>query len=702
MPRSGRLSKVVAIFCLFLGVLALSLARTAAAAPNQATNIGTNMGPEDASKVISVTVWLNLHNRAALDAQVQQMYDKSSPNFHHWLTMAQYKAQFAPTAQDVDTLREFLAAHNLTVTSVGPNNHFVVARGTVADAQLAFNTKINRMMVSGKMRRMAASEPQIEGPVASLVSTVQGLSDLAYRTNVHRARNPITQQLYDAVPISGGNNGLFFSGQCLRPPQTLTLKSPGGFPAAVYVGNRYGADITNQQPNLPPCGYDAAQMQTAYGLNPLYKKGLNGAGQTIVIVDAFGSNTILDDTNLFSSLNGLPPLTPSNFQIVDSEGPASCTEANGCFASNANLETTLDVEWAHAVAPGANIVLVLTPDILLSSLDTGNIFAIENGLGNVLSNSFGIPEIVLAELAPSELALENEISEVAASLGIAQNIASGDAGDELDSDNANFGIDSVSVDANADSPFATGVGGTSTFLNSQNNIELQTGWGLNATQLTGATPTSPSVPPLEFGFQGGSGGGASAVYAKPAFQKGLRGKFRLVPDISMNADPQTGVEIIITPDGVLADGTFVTVAGGTSLSCPMFSALWAIADQANAAAKGGSLGEAAPLLYELGGNAITDVNVAPIETLLDVNGLILNPPKQPLILEPAQKLAQPLENTNFFVSALFQGSTSDWFVVTFGTDSSLVTGPGWDNVTGLGTPNGAKFVQGVVAAAAHH
>jgi subtilase family serine protease len=703
MPRRGRLSQLTATACLFLGVLALALIRTAAAAPNQ----GTNMGPEDSSQVISVTVWLNLHNRALLDAAVQQTYDKSSPNYHHWLTTSQFQAQFAPTAQDVAVVQEFLASHNLTVTSVGPNNHFVVARGTVADAQQAFNTQIHRMMVSGAMHRMNTSEPRIEGPAASLISTVQGLSDLAYRTRVHRAANPVTGQPYDAVSISAasisaGNNGLFFSGQCLRPPQTVTLKSPGGFPAAVYVGNRYGADNSSPAPNLPPCGYDAAQMQTAYGLNPLYKNGLNGAGQTIVIVDAFGSNTILNDANIFSSLNGLPPLTSSNFQIVDSDGPATCTEANGCFAANANLETTLDVEWAHAIAPGANIVLVLTPDILLSSLDTGNIFAIENGLGNVISNSFGIPEVVLAQLAPSELALENEISEVAASLGIAQNIGSGDTGDDLAADNENFGINSVSVDANADSPFATGVGGTSTFLNSQNNIELQTGWGLNVTQLTGATPTSPSVPPMQFGFQEGGGGGASAVYAKPAFQKGLRGKFRLVPDISMNADPQTGVEIIVTPDGVLADGTFVTVAGGTSLSCPMFSALWTIANQANAAAGGRSLGQAAPLLYELGPNAITDVNVVPLETLLDVNGLILNPPAKPLILEPAPALAAPLENTTFFVSALFQSSTSDWFVVTFGTDSSLVTGPGWDSVTGLGTPNGAKFVQGVVAAAARH
>lgn len=700
MPRSTRFGYRTAVFCLFLGVLALLAGRTAVAAPPPPPNQGATMGAEDPSKVITITVWLQLHNRAALDALVPQMYDKTSPNFHHFLTQAQFKTQYAPTAQDVDTLREFLSAHNLAIMSVGPNNHFVTARGTVGDAQAAFNTQINRMMVSGTMHRMNATAPRVEGPAASIVSAVQGLSDLGYHMNVHRARNPITNAAFDAVPVSGLNNGLFFSGQCLFPPQTLTLKTPGGFPDAIYVGNRFGASNSNPQPpNLPPCGYDAVQMQTAYNMNPLYKAGLNGAGQTIVIVDSFGSNTLLNDANLFSEFNNLPLLTSTNFQIVDSNGPTTCTATNGCITSDANLETTLDVEWAHAIAPGANIVLVLAPDILLSSLDTANIFAIENGLGNVISNSFGISEIALADFAPSELALENEISEVAASLGIAQNIATGDTGDNLAVDNANFGIDSVSPDADSDSPFATAVGGTSTFLNSQNAIELQTGWGFNVTQLTGATPTSPAVPPMQFGFQSGGGGGTSTVYAKPAFQKGLRGKFRQVPDISMNADPFTGVEIFITPDGVLADGTFVIVAGGTSLSTPMFSALWSIADQANAAVGGGPLGQAAPLLYELGGNAITDVNVTPIDTLLDVNGLILNPPKQPLILEPALALAQPVQSTNFFVSALFQSPTTDWFVFTFGTDSSLSTGPGWDNVTGLGTPNGARFVPAVVAAA---
>jgi subtilase family serine protease len=162
----------------------------------------------------------------------------------------------------------------------------------------------------------------------------------------------------------------------------------------------------------------------------------------------------------------------------------------------------------------------------------------------------------------------------------------------------------------------------------------------------------------------------------------------------MNADPQTGNEVVVSPDGIPAHAE-VDVFGGTSLSCPMFSAIWAIANQA---AGGGPIGQAAPILYELPESAIIDVNLTPVDTLLNVSGLIIDPPKAPLFETPAD-LAQPLENTRRFVSALYQSpSSTRWDVFTFGTDSSLVTGPGWDNVTGLGTPNGTTFINKVVKA----
>jgi subtilase family serine protease len=163
-----------------------------------------------------------------------------------------------------------------------------------------------------------------------------------------------------------------------------------------------------------------------------------------------------------------------------------------------------------------------------------------------------------------------------------------------------------------------------------------------------------------------------------------------LPDISYVADPFTGVEYIITDPTNPAGGPLIGVIGGTSLSCPMFSAFWAITTQA----AGGWLGQASPLLYNLSSDAITDVLA---ETSSDnVTGTVYIP-KQPPYTESADSLVQPLGNTTDYISTLFNGLSTRWYVLTFGTDSSLTTGPGWDNVTGLGTPNGAAFVNNFVS-----
>jgi len=165
----------------------------------------------------------------------------------------------------------------------------------------------------------------------------------------------------------------------------------------------------------------------------------------------------------------------------------------------------------------------------------------------------------------------------------------------------------------------------------------------------------------------------------------------------MNADPYTGVEIFISPDGNPADGTDVEVIGGTSLSCPMFSGLWAITNQAAINSGLGPLGQAAPLLYGLPEGAIIDVTAVSSPT--NVTGVVKAPPSPPVSWS-ATALVQPEPPTTQFFSALYNSPFSTrWFALSFGTDTSLSTGPGWDNVTGLGTPNGATFVSDVVAAA---
>jgi subtilase family serine protease len=641
------------------------------------------LGPEDQSKQISVTFWLNQHNKAGLDELVRQMYDRNSPNYHHWLTLNEYKTRFAPTAAELSLVRQHLAANHLQVVATDKLNHYVTARGTVADVQRATGVQLNRVSMNGQAHRVPTSEPNIPGAVGKLVSAVQGLSDFGYKSHVTRPIDPATGKTTSMYPVSHlaashvGPAAQYFNANCLRPPQHQDFHTTPGGPYGFYEGSRYGVNPSSPPPNLPPCGYNAPQVDKAYGLTSLYSQNLDGRGQTVVIVDAFGSDTITSDANVFSQINGLPALTSSNFTIYYPTGPTNCS-GNTC---GWDVETSLDVEWSHSVAPGANIALVLAADNSNANLDLAVLYAIEQGLGPVISNSYGIEELILQLYFPSELVVENTINQLGAALGISVNFSSGDNGD------FSYAIGTTTVSMPASSPYATAVGGTSMFLNNDHSMKLQTGWGNNITKIAGPTPNPPVIPPLSLGFLFGSGGGVSGVWPKPSYQSSLPGNARLVPDIGYLADPYTGAEVIVTEGGQ----TGITVVGGTSLACPMFSALWAISTQA----AGTWLGQAAPILYGLPADAITDI--VAVNGPDNVDGVTRVPPAPPVI-ESADSLAAPLQNTTEYVSALYNGTSTKWYVLTFGTDTSLTTGPGWDNVTGLGTPNGANFVSAVAAA----
>jgi subtilase family serine protease len=277
----------------------------------------------------------------------------------------------------------------------------------------------------------------------------------------------------------------------------------------------------------------------------------------------------------------------------------------------------------------------------------------------------------------------------AAAKGISVNFSSGDAGDS--SLPSGFSLEGVvDVGYPASSPWATAVGGVSLALRANGRVAFQSGWGTNLVRLNGNAPLDPPVPigevvlGLPNAFYFGAGGGTSNFYAKPRYQRRLPGQRRMIPDISWLADPYTGVELIETIDAAGDQG--VGVIGGTSLSCPMFSALWGIVTQAARH----RMGQAAPLLYNLEDGAITDI--VPVDSRSDVTGTIEDASGTTVWNKWA--LAGPLQNSPPFYSALYQGTSSGrWYLVTFGTDSTLGTAPGWDDVTGLGTPNGPAFVE---------
>jgi subtilase family serine protease len=641
---------------------------------------GKNLGAADPAKVMEVSIWLQPHNRTQFDALTQSLYDRTSPNYHHWLKQEDIAARFAPTQEEVATVKQFFAAHNLTVVKIGPDNFYVRARGTLGDVSKAFHVQFNNYQVSNKTIRANAGDPYVEGDAGPLVRAVSGLDGgefehpLIARPSIAGSKSSTAAAKPAAVASSD-----FYSSQCFTGTEKVSFSTNGDgeLPIGTYSGNQ----LNLQTLTSPGCAYTPPVIQTAYNLTGLYNEGYDGSGQTIAIVDWCGSLTIREDANAFSSQFGLPQLTSSNFRIT-------YTAPSVCEAYD-QVEINLDVEWAHAVAPGANIRLVVPPSADFQDVDQAELDVVNKGWGNVLSGSYASTELYTAT---TELDTENLISEMAAAAGISANFASGDDGD--------YGPETLraTVSAPADSPWATAVGGVALALNPDNSIAWQAGWGNHQDVL--AKEGTVSDPPYAV-FVGGSGGGPSECvtkvtrfrppictggFLKPSYQGALHGKYRQLPDVSWLADPYTGAAILISVPGQLPEQVW-QVYGGTSLATPMFSALWAIANQEAIAGGGTALGQAAPYLYSLPEGTIYDI--VPVATKTNVTGSIQD--SSGTTKYTAGKLAG--DSSGKFVSALWDYYPLDdtWAVVSFGTDYGLKTAPGWDNVTGVGTPNAQAF-----------
>lgn len=674
----------------------------------------TAVRPENPATVIDVTIWLKPHDRATMDALAQELYDTRSPNYRHWLTRQEVAERFAPSANEAATVRQFFSSHNLHVVLTDRDNFFVRARGTVGDVQKAFQVQLNDYRLHGKLVRANDRDPRVEGAAASLVRAVAGL-DAAVYSHPFIVR-PIAAPVRAApnTPLAAGAHPLaaavaapstFYSSHCFGTgTETLSTNGDGELPAATYSGLKLNLQtLTN-----PGCAYTPAPIQTAYHLKELYAKGYNGRGQTIAIIDWCGSSTIESDANAFAGKFGLPELNGSNFRIIYTPTASECIQED-------QVEINLDVEWAHAIAPGADIALIVPPSASLQDVDEAEFHAVNYGLGNSISGSYGSPE---SETPTSYLDTENLISEIAALTGISTNFSSGDNGDFVPF------LTAPTVNAPADSPWATAVGGVSLALNADNSIAWQSGWGNDLTMVDLAGIVSDPPNSGAFGFYIGSGGGPStcasqddttsgirclAGYRKPSYQSKLPGVVRRVPDVAWLADPFTGVAVAITVPGQ-EPARIWEVVGGTSLACPMFSALWAIANQA----AGAQLGQAAQYLYSLPPAALTDV--APITNVHNVSGTVEDATGTKHYT-PAQVLGPraPRAFTSAVASFLSNDGAISPFssateVISFGTDCSAIpaidfggtpctsttalhTAPGWDDVTGVGTPNALTFVE---------
>ena len=352
----------------------------------------------------------------------------------------------------------------------------------------------------------------------------------------------------------------------------------------IHPGVQHVGHSSSQPPTTADCEaafgvacYEPNQIQRAYNLPALYHKAVTGKGATIVIVDSFGSPTITNDLATFDQQFGVP--APPSFKIIRPAGNIPRYNSSNSEMVSWAGETSLDVEYAHAVAPGASILLVETPVaetegiIGFPQIVKAEEYVINHHLGDVISQSFSATENPFPSKASLDAlrgaytdAYQNHITVLA---------ASGDDGaTDVGQDGQTFYTFPVTSWPASD-PLVTGVGGTQLHL------------GANGSRLSPDTvwndTYNPSAQEFIVGDSGPSplaaGGGKSKFFPRPAYQNPVRnvvGQHRGVPDISMSAACNGAVDVYQSFGGQPA-GWYPTC--GTSEATPLFAGIVALADQ---------------------------------------------------------------------------------------------------------------------------
>ncbi|HEX6107906.1 MAG TPA: S53 family peptidase, partial [Ktedonobacteraceae bacterium] len=387
-----------------------------------------------------------------------------------------------------------------------------------------------------------------------------------------------------------------------------------------------GMHLACQSSTSPTPCYGPKQIQEAYNIDTLLARGINGKGRTIVIIDAAQSPTIRHDLHEFDEMFGL------NDPVLKIFAPNGLPPFNTSQERNAG-EISLDVEWAHAIAPRATIDLVLAPSLSFADLLSAIQFAVQHNLGSVISMSFGASDTCTP---PAILQAEHQVFKEATQKHITLLASAGDSGaaESLCSANGVVVAPGPGVEYPASDPLVTAVGGTALFA------DTTTGKYISET-----TWNDQTVPPLA------TGGGFSVIFQRPEYQEDVPGitQFRGLPDVAYNGDPNTGVIVVCSSCGFGPD--FAAPFGGTSAGAPQWAGIVALGDQF----AGRRLGFLNDAIYKIGESSkyasnFQDITTGDNTVLVKINGQLIQ--------------------VNGFPA-----------------------GAGWDAVTGWGTPDVDELVQ---------
>ncbi len=616
---------------------------------------------------ITVHVALRMRDLAGAEALAAAVSDPTSATAGQFLTPAQFHTRFSPSDADVASVTSWLTSVGLSVGTVSGNHLSIEASGTAAQLSAAFGVQLGRYRIAGTLVRAPESEPSVPASIAGLVDGIGGLTQTGafMRTNAIRDDVPgaaaSVSGAPSATPSAAPSPGFRNAPPCSTSFGTLPTKLPA-------IGGGYGS------PTWAPCGYTPTQLRSAYGTDSAVAHGVDGRGTTVAVVDAYASPTMYNDARQYSVRHDpTHVLGRGQFSQVVPRGVFGASADDPCDPQGWYGEETLDVEAVHSMAPGANIVFEAGKSCNDDDLDTALLDVVDNARAQIVTNSYG--DLGEVFVPPSEIRQFNQISVQAAIQGIGLYFSSGDDGDESADpdyvdDSGNPGP-APSADFSASSPWVTAVGGTSLEVGTVGQNLGEEGWA------TGLTTYDPTVKawdtPAPGDFLYGAGGGPSRIYSEPWYQRGVvsnrtasalgGGPARVVPDVAMDADPQTGMLVGQTQtfsNGVYYDEYRV---GGTSLSSPLFAGVMALVDQV----RGRPTGFANPTLYRAGSlAAYNDVNRGPRVAVARVNYVNGE--------DASGGLTPP------------SGRTIDAEI------QSLRTNAGYDTITGLGTPSGTRFL----------
>ena len=512
---------------------------------------------------------------AALQQFLQNAHTHGSASYHQWLTPAQFGAQFGPADEDLQAATGWLSSHGFRVAKTSKSGQFIEFSGTAGQLRQAFHTGIHQYSVNGETHYANATEVQIPAALAALVKGVSPMNDFRAQPQ---------------VKVAG--KALYARGDKKTTP-LWTQPNPYG------TSNPYAYTIAPED------------FYTQYDMSPLYKAGVNGAGQTIGIINE--SNIDLSLVQAYQNLFGIAGTLPQ--VVIDGDDPGEL--------AGVDVEAYLDVEMSGAVAPGATVNLyIASGSYLQDPLELSALRAVDDNQASVLSVSFGNCEVFLGNAGNQ---FWSELWEEAAAQGQTVFVSSGDSGSTCALE------DGYAVSGLTSTPWNVSVGGTDFYYS-----DYATG-GSSATSLWNKTndanlgsliaplPEQPWDDPyglnvIANGYQrveyGAGGGGASSCstvaasngacisgYAKPSWQSGPgvpADGVRDIPDVSLFASNGANLSAyaICAEEGECAAGSGgnaeVYLVGGTSASSPAMAAIMALINQ-----KYGRQGQANYTLYPL-------------------------------------------------------------------------------------------------------